>query len=179
PDDELADFKKMLGKEPLDIGEEEFCRDIGARRTRLKALLLDQTVLCGVGNIYADESLFRARLHPTRTAEKLKKAQLLTLRLAIREVLEEAIVSRGSSVSDYRDSEGKRGTFQLQHRVYQRDGEPCVKCNSTIRRIIVAGRSTHFCPKCQPASRSRKAPGKTLKARLKPRARKSHKNKSK
>lgn len=181
PASQFAGFKKLLGKEPLEIGEEEFCQDIGARRTRLKALLLDQTVLCGVGNIYADESLFRARLHPVRTGEKLKKEQLLALRLAIREVLEEAILSRGSSISDYRDSEGKRGTFQLQHRVYQRDGEPCVKCKSIIRRIIVAGRSTHFCPTCQPAGRTRRALIKKArtKSRSKPRALKSKIKKSK
>jgi formamidopyrimidine-DNA glycosylase len=175
----LPDFKNLLGKEPLEIGEEEFCQDVGSRRTCLKALLLDQTVLCGVGNIYADESLFRARLHPVRTAEKLKKEQLLALRLAVREVLEEAIQSRGSSISDYRDSEGKRGTFQLQHRVYQRDGDPCLQCKSIIRRIIVAGRSTHFCPTCQPAVRARRAAKKKSKLRVKPRIRKSKKRKSK
>jgi formamidopyrimidine-DNA glycosylase len=179
PYGELADFNKLLGKEPLEISEEEFCRDIGARRTRLKALLLDQTVLCGVGNIYADESLFRARLHPARTAEKLKMEQLLALRVAVREVLEEAIQSRGSSISDYRDSEGKSGTFQLQHRVYQRNGEPCLRCKSVIRRIIVAGRSTHFCPTCQPASRARNAPGKKPRARVKPRLHKSKRIESK
>jgi formamidopyrimidine-DNA glycosylase len=179
PYGELADFKKLLGKEPLEISEEEFCRDIGARRTRLKALLLDQTVLCGVGNIYADESLFRARLHPARTAEKLKKEQLLALRVAVREVLEEAIQSRGSSISDYLDSEGKSGTFQLQHRVYQRNGEPCLRCKSVIRRIIVAGRSTHFCPTCQPASRTRNAPRKKPCARVKPRLHKSKRTESK
>ena len=176
---EFADFKKLLGKEPLEIGEEEFCQDIGSRRTRLKALLLDQTVLCGVGNIYADESLFRARLHPARTAEKLKKEQLLALRSAVREVLEEAIEFRGSSISDYRDSNGKKGTFQQQHRVYQRDGEPCVRCKSIIRRIIVAGRSTHFCPSCQPAGRTRKASKKKSRLRVKPLVRKSKKKKSK
>ena len=181
PAAEFAEFKKRLGKEPLEIGEDEFCKDIGTRRTRLKALLLDQAVLCGVGNIYADESLFRARLHPARTAEKLKREQLLALRSAIREVLEEAIQSRGSSISDYRDSEGKRGTFQLRHRVYQRDGEPCVHCKSIIRRMIVAGRSTHFCPACQPAGRARKASKRQTKkkARVKPHDRKPKHKESK
>jgi len=175
----LADFKKLLGKEPLEIGEEEFCQVIGSRRTRLKALLLDQTVLCGVGNIYADESLFRARLHPARTAEKLKREQLLALRQAVREVLEEAIRFRGSSISDYRDSEGKSGTFQLQHRVYQRDGEPCLHCKSVIRRMIVAGRSTHFCPTCQPAGRTRNISKKKTTQRTRPRVRNSKSKKSK
>jgi formamidopyrimidine-DNA glycosylase len=155
PGAQFAEFKSRLGKEPLEIGADEFCSDFSSRRVRLKALLLDQSVLCGVGNIYADESLFRAGLHPARIAEKLKTEQLLALRAAVREVLEEAIASRGSSISDYRDSEGKRGNFQLKHRVYQRDGKPCLVCKSIIRRMIVAGRSTHFCPTCQPAGRIR------------------------
>ena len=167
PASELADFKSLLGKEPLEIGAEEFCLDFGSRRARLKALLLDQSVLCGVGNIYADESLFRARLHPARIAETLKREQLLALRAAVREVLEEAILFRGSSISDYRDSEGRQGKFQLKHRVYKRNGKPCAQCKSIIRRTIVAGRGTHFCPTCQPAGRLRSAsrPSAKLKAR--------------
>ena len=163
PGSKLAEFKGQLGREPLEIGAEEFCRDFASRHARVKALLLDQSVLCGVGNIYADESLFRARLHPARIAEKLKKEQLLALHKAVRQVLEEAIRFRGSSVSDYFDSEGKRGEFQLRHRVYQRDGKPCFRCKAILRRVIVAGRSSHFCPSCQPAPRSR------AKKRLKPR----------
>ncbi len=155
PESEFAAFKGKLGKEPLEIGAEEFCVDFASRHSRVKALLLDQSVLCGVGNIYADESLFRARLHPARIAEKLNKKQLLALHKAVRQVLEEAIRLRGSSISDYVDSEGKRGEFQLRHRVYQRDGKPCVRCKTIIRRAIVAGRSSHFCPRCQPAPRTR------------------------
>jgi formamidopyrimidine-DNA glycosylase len=156
PGSKLANFKGQLGKEPLEIGVEEFCRDIGSRRARVKALLLDQRVLCGVGNIYADESLFRARLHPARIAEKLEREELLALHKAVHQVLEEAIRFRGSSISDYFDSEGKRGEFQLRHRVYQRDGKPCFRCKTILRRVIVAGRSSHFCPSCQPAPRSRR-----------------------
>jgi formamidopyrimidine-DNA glycosylase len=169
PASQFGEFKSRLGKEPLEIGAEEFCADFSTRRARLKALLLDQSVLCGVGNIYADESLFRAGLHPARIAEKLKREQLLALRAAVREVLEEAIASRGSSISDYRDSEGKRGNFQLKHRVYQRDGKPCIACKSIIRWMIVAGRSTHFCPTCQPAERVRtiSTNGAKAKARVK------------
>jgi formamidopyrimidine-DNA glycosylase len=162
PGSKFAEFKSQLGKEPLEIGAQEFCDDFGSRHARLKALLLDQSVLCGVGNIYADESLFRARLHPARIAEKLKKEQLLALHKAVRQVLEEAIRFRGSSISDYFDSEGKRGDFQQRHRVYQRDGKPCVRCKTILRRMIVAGRSSHFCPSCQPAPRRR------TKKRLKP-----------
>jgi formamidopyrimidine-DNA glycosylase len=164
PESKLAEFTGHLGKEPLEISAEEFCRDLGSRRTRIKALLLDQSVLRGVGNIYADESLFRARVHPARIAENLEKEQLLALHRAMRTVLEEAIRFRGSSISDYRDSEGERGEFQQRHRIYQRDGLLCFRCMAVVRRIIVAGRSSHFCPKCQPAPRSR-----SLKKRSKPR----------
>jgi len=155
PRSKLADFVGKLGLEPLEAGAEDFCRVFGSRRARVKALLLDQRILRGVGNIYADESLFRARIHPARIAENLTKDQLVALHAAVQHVLAEAIRLRGSSVSDYVDSEGKRGGFQLRHRVYQRDGKPCLRCKSIIRRIIVAGRSSHFCPRCQPAPRKR------------------------
>jgi formamidopyrimidine-DNA glycosylase len=160
PESELAKFTGQLGREPLEISAEDFCRRFGSRRARVKALLLDQRVLRGIGNIYADESLFRAHLHPARIAENLSKKQLLTLHKAVRQVLDEAILSRGSSISDYVDSEGKRGNFQLRHRVYQRDGMPCFRCKAKIRRVIVAGRSSHFCPRCQPAPRDRRLSAK-------------------
>ena len=166
PQSGLEDFTGHLGKEPLEISAEEFCRYLGSRRARVKALLLDQRVLRGIGNIYADESLFRARLHPARIAENLTKKQLLALHRTVRQVLEEAIRSRGSSISDYVDSEGNSGNFQLRHRVYQRDGKPCFRCKAKIRRVIVAGRSSHFCPRCQPAPRSRRGSKKTLKPRM-------------
>jgi len=156
PECGMAEFLGHLGKEPLQIGAEEFCKDFSSRRARVKALLLDQRVLRGVGNIYADESLFRARLHPARISASLKKKQLLALRGALREILEAAIRFRGSSISDYVDAEGKRGGFQQRHRVYQRGGKPCFRCGKKIRRVIVAGRSSYFCPGCQPAPRSRK-----------------------
>jgi formamidopyrimidine-DNA glycosylase len=156
PETGMQEFLGHLGKEPLEIGAEEFTQEFSSRRARVKALLLDQRVLRGVGNIYADESLFRARVHPARIAASLGKKQLLALHRAVREVLEEAIRSRGSSVSDYVDAKGKRGKFQQEHRVYQRTGKPCVRCRAKIRRIIVGGRSSHFCPRCQPAPRGRK-----------------------
>lgn len=164
PEADFDGFKGQLGIEPLEIGAEEFRLHFGTRRARVKALLLDQSVLCGVGNIYADESLFRARLHPARIAENLTKEQLLALHRAIRQVLEEAIRFRGSSISDYLDSDGKKGEFQLRHRVYQRNGKPCLRCKAIIRRTIVAGRSSHFCPNCQPAPRRRSK--KSLKPRI-------------
>ncbi len=166
PESRLAEFTGQLGKEPLEISAEEFCRNFGSRRARVKALLLDQRVLCGIGNIYADESLFRARLHPARIAENLTKKQLLLLHRTIRRVLDEAIRSRGSSISDYVDSDGMRGEFQFRHRVYQRDGKPCFRCKTIIRRVIVAGRSSHFCPRCQPPPRSHKAAKKNLEPQM-------------
>lgn len=137
------------GAEPLSIGPEEFAALFRARRLAIKAALLNQSLLAGVGNIYADESLFRAGLRPRRMAGRLTRAELERLRLALREVLTRAIERGGSSVSDYVDANGVRGFFQLEHRVYQRTGEPCLECKAPIRRIVVAGRSTHYCPTCQ------------------------------
>ena len=102
-----------------------------------------------MGNIYADEALYRAGLRPRRRAGRLTREDLERLRLALREVLRKAIELGGSSVSDYVDADGVRGFFQLEHRVYQRTGEPCLTCKAAIRRIVVAGRSTHYCPTCQ------------------------------
>jgi formamidopyrimidine-DNA glycosylase len=156
PESSMAAFRGRLGTEPLEISRKEFCARFGSRRARIKALLLDQSVLGGVGNIYADESLFRARIHPARIAQTLTTAQLSALHRAVRTVLTTAIRLRGSSISDYVDSDGKKGEFQKSHRVYQRAGKPCVRCGEKIRRVIVAGRSSHFCPRCQPAPRLRK-----------------------
>ncbi len=137
------------GAEPLSIGPTEFAALFRGRKLAIKAALLNQSLLAGVGNIYADESLFRAGIRPRRRAGQLTRAELERLRVALREVLEHAIRLGGSSVSDYVDAEGVRGFFQLEHCVYQRTGEPCRNCSSLIRRIVVAGRSTHYCAKCQ------------------------------
>lgn len=144
-----------LGLDPLEASEAEFAGQLRGRRARIKALLLDQHVLRGMGNIYTDESLFRARIHPKRLGANLSGADLLRLHRAVRDVLTEAIRLRGSSISDYVDAEGRRGEFQLRHRVYQREGRNCFRCRSLIRRAIVAGRSSYFCPKCQAAPRNR------------------------
>ena len=156
PESGVEIFQGKLGAEPLEITLEEFRARFRSRRTRVKALLLDQKILRGVGNIYADESLFRARIHPARIASNLTQTQLAALHRSVREILTTAIRLRGSSISDYVDSDGNRGEFQLRHRVYQREGKPCVRCKGKIRRAIVAGRSSHFCPNCQPAPRGRK-----------------------
>lgn len=137
------------GAEPLEIGVEDFARLFHRRAAPIKALLLNQTLLHGVGNIYADESLFRAGVRPRRRGHTLTRAELAKLHAALREVLKEAIAAGGSSVSDYVDAGGEAGFFQLQHRAYGREGQPCLVCKTKIKKIIVAGRGTHYCPKCQ------------------------------
>ncbi|HVC47719.1 MAG TPA: bifunctional DNA-formamidopyrimidine glycosylase/DNA-(apurinic or apyrimidinic site) lyase [Terracidiphilus sp.] len=137
------------GADPLRIGEAEFAALFRGRKLAIKAALLNQTLLAGVGNIYADESLFRAGVRPRRRAGRLSRAELERLRAALREVLRQAIRLGGSSVSDYVDADGVKGFFQLEHRVYQREGEPCRECGTAIRRVVVAGRSTHYCSQCQ------------------------------
>ncbi|MFY9724110.1 MAG: bifunctional DNA-formamidopyrimidine glycosylase/DNA-(apurinic or apyrimidinic site) lyase [Bryobacteraceae bacterium] len=138
-----------LGPEPLEIAPEDFARDLRRRHTRVKALLLNQAFVRGVGNIYADEALFRAGIHPLAKTARLRRDRAIRLHQALAEVLSEAIAAGGSSISDYVDAEGRRGFFQVNHRVYQRTGEPCVNCGTPIRRVLVAQRSSHFCPRCQ------------------------------
>jgi formamidopyrimidine-DNA glycosylase len=145
-----------LGLDPLEATEAEFSALVRSRRARIKALLLDQRVLRGIGNIYTDESLWRARIHPARLGANLKDNEIRRLYRAMRDVLNEAIRMGGSSVSDYVDSEGRRGTFQQRHKVYQRKGKKCFRCGTLIRRVVVAGRSSYFCPRCQPAPRTRR-----------------------
>ncbi|MGH9745737.1 MAG: bifunctional DNA-formamidopyrimidine glycosylase/DNA-(apurinic or apyrimidinic site) lyase [Candidatus Acidiferrales bacterium] len=145
-----------LGLDPLEASEAQFREIIGSRKARIKALLMDQRVFRGMGNIYTDESLFRARIHPKRLGTKLSEAELRRLFRAMRGVLNEAIRWKGSSVSDYVDSEGQRGEFQMKHRVYQRAGKKCFRCGGVIRRAIVAGRSSFFCGRCQAAPRGRR-----------------------
>jgi formamidopyrimidine-DNA glycosylase len=152
---EQATVLGALGLEPLETSEGEFAALISSRRARIKALLLDQHVLRGMGNIYTDESLWRARIHPQRLGVNLKRDEMRRLYRAVKAVLAEAIRLRGSSISDYVDSEGQPGEFQLRHRVYQREGKRCARCGTTIRRVAVAGRSSYFCPRCQPPPRGK------------------------
>ncbi len=137
------------GREPLAISIEEFTALFRGRKTPIKAALLNQKLLHGVGNIYADESLFRAGIRPTRMAGRLTREQLGRLHGALQVVLKHAIELGGSSVSDYVDADGVRGFFQLEHRVYLRGGEPCLVCGTPIRRMVLGGRGTHYCPACQ------------------------------
>ena len=137
------------GVEPLEVDLDRFITLFRARKTPIKSALLNQKLLRGVGNIYADESLFRCNLRPRRRASTIPRDQLEKLLFAIREVLKEAIALGGSSISDYVNSDGEEGFFQLQHRVYARESEPCLVCKTSIKRIVIAGRSSHYCPKCQ------------------------------
>ncbi|MDR3699423.1 MAG: bifunctional DNA-formamidopyrimidine glycosylase/DNA-(apurinic or apyrimidinic site) lyase [Candidatus Sulfopaludibacter sp.] len=138
-----------LGPEPLEISFEEFAARVKRHKTRVKALLLNQTFVRGVGNIYADEALFRSGIHPLAMASRLRGERVRRLYDAMVAVLTEAIAAGGSSISDYVDAEGRKGFFQFSHRVYQRTGEPCTVCGASIRRVLVTQRSSHFCPRCQ------------------------------
>ena len=145
-----------LGLDPLEASEGEFRERLEGRCAMIKALLLDQHVLRGMGNIYADESLWRARIHPKCQAADLGRVGIRRLYRAIRSVLSEAIRLRGSSVSNYVDAEGRPGEYQRRHRVYRRQGRGCFRCGLKVRRVVVAGRSSYFCPSCQPAPRRRR-----------------------
>jgi len=140
---------KGQGCEPLTISLKEFIALFQGRRTPIKAALLNQSLLQGVGNIYADEALFGAGIRPQRQAGRLTRDELVRLRKSLQAVLRHAIKLGGSSVSDYVDAEGRRGFFQLRHKVYGRAGQPCTVCGTKIRKITLAGRGTHFCPVCQ------------------------------
>lgn len=137
------------GTEPLHIAFDDFAALFRGRKTPIKSALLNQKLLRGLGNIYADESLFRAGIRPRRRAASLTREELRRLYQRVQEVLTEAIAAGGSSISDYFDAEGEPGLFQTQHRVYGRGGEPCIACGTPIKRIVVAGRGTHYCPSCQ------------------------------
>jgi formamidopyrimidine-DNA glycosylase len=156
--------KELLrfGADPLEVELEEFQKRMH-RRARVKALLLDQRVLRGVGNIYADESLWKARIHPAHLGMRLAPTQVKELYRALQDILQKAIVLRGSSISDFLDADGQPGEYQRHHRVYGREGKNCSRCKTPIRRVIVAGRSSYFCPNCQKAPRGWK---KTKKRKI-------------
>jgi formamidopyrimidine-DNA glycosylase len=137
------------GSEPLEISPQEFAALFHRSKAPIKAALLNQKLLHGVGNIYADEALSRAGIRPRRRAHTLSRAELRRLHAGLQKVLKAAIAAGGSSISDYVDAEGEEGFFQIQHRVYGREGKPCLKCKTPIKKIVVAGRGTHYCPKCQ------------------------------
>ena len=140
-----------LGPEPLGEGftPEALRLALSRRAAPVKSVLLDQAAVAGIGNIYADEALFEARVRPTKRADRLSRKGVERLHWAVRKVLVEALGDRGSSFRDYVDAEGEQGMHQLRVKVFRRTGEPCYVCGSKVRRVKVGGRSTHYCPKCQ------------------------------
>jgi formamidopyrimidine-DNA glycosylase len=147
----LPDRPDRLGPDPLEISPGDFARRLGAHRAQVKRLLLYQRFLRGIGNIYADEILYRARIHPQAPASRLSRARALRLHQAMQEVLRESIASGGSSIANYVDANGRAGGFQRFHQVYGKQGASCPRCGAEIRRVVVAQRGTHFCPRCQRA----------------------------
>jgi formamidopyrimidine-DNA glycosylase len=145
-----------LGPDALAVSRAEF-RRLLARDRQIKALLLDQTAVSGIGNIYCDEALFRARVHPLRKARSIPRDQVDALHGALRTILRRAIRGGGSTLRDYVDADGAAGTYQTRHQVYGREGEPCPRCGARIARILIAGRSTHLCRRCQRAPRRARA----------------------
>lgn len=146
----LEDIKN-LGPEPLakNFTFNKFRQALKTKKSKIKKVLMDQNVIAGIGNIYSDEILFEARIHPLKLIEELKQEDLKRVYQAIKKILRRAIVLRGDSMSDYRDTAGKKGRYQEVQKVYQREGERCYRCKSTIKRIKIGGRSTHFCSRCQ------------------------------
>ena len=148
--DSLKDIKN-LGPEPLDknFDFEKFKERLKNRRGKIKQVLMDQEVIAGIGNIYSDEILFEARVHPLKDVSKLSERELKEIYRAMKKILKQAIKLKGESISDYRTPSGKRGGFDRLRRVYRREGEKCPRCGAIIKRIKLAGRSAYFCPKCQ------------------------------
>ncbi len=151
----MASLDAKLGPEPFDIPPDGFHAAVTGTARTLKALLLDQSLVAGVGNIYADEALHRAKLHPETRGTQLTRPQVNRLREAITAVITHAIEKRGSSIRDYVGGSGLKGGFQDEFRAYGRTGEPCPTCGVPIERVRVAGRSSHFCPQCQRVAKSR------------------------
>lgn len=150
--DQVRDYFAHLGQDPFEIKPEGLRARLRGRKASIKSLLLNQTILRGLGNIYADESLFAAAIHPQRRGGRLTTDEVTRLLRAIRRVLGRAIAHRGSSVSNYITAEGGSGDYQRHHRVYRKRGQPCPRCRTLIERVLIAGRSSSFCPRCQPRS---------------------------
>lgn len=142
-------FVDSLGPEPFDVTAEQFKAMLSSRGTKIKVLLMDQTFIAGIGNLYAAEMLFRARIHPARPAKSLSDGEAQRLYDQMRSVLREAIELKGSSVDRYVQLSGKPGDFVSRHAVYDREGKPCSGCPGTVKRITMNGRGTYFCPSCQ------------------------------
>ena len=143
------EFIQGLGPEPFDITEEEFKKMLKSKKTKIKPLLMDQTFISGIGNLYAAEALFRAKIHPQRPAASLSDKEKENLFREIKDTLSEAIKYKGSSVDQYVQLSGQAGDYSKHHRVYDREAKPCLVCKTPIKRISLGGRGTYFCPKCQ------------------------------
>lgn len=148
---ELADILNSYGPEPLELRPEEIAERIAVfKRSKIKSALMDQKILAGIGNIYADEALFAAGIHPARPTWTLNSQDLTGLARAIQKILRQSIKAQGTSFRDYVDAEGKKGGFKNKLKIYGKNGTPCPVCGTTIQRMTIAQRGTHYCPKCQP-----------------------------
>ncbi|HUZ45907.1 MAG TPA: bifunctional DNA-formamidopyrimidine glycosylase/DNA-(apurinic or apyrimidinic site) lyase [Terriglobia bacterium] len=147
--EELETLLASLGPDACQVTEKEFLLAMRARRGAVKSWLMNQQMLAGLGNIYADEALFEAHIHPLAQPDRISPAAGRRLYKAVQKVLKKAIELQGTSFRDYVDIEGRPGNYLPKLRVYQKTGEPCPRCRSSIRRMIIAGRSSHFCPRCQ------------------------------
>ena len=147
---EFAELRE-IGPDPLSTrrNADDWRREVRRRRMPIKSLLMDQRFLAGIGNIYANEMLFEAGIRPRRMASRLSRSELDRLEAAMHAVLDKAVELGGSSISDFRDAQGKPGYFQIHHAVYDREGAPCPRCTAPIRRVVLSGRSTFYCPSCQ------------------------------
>lgn len=150
----IDDWKKLkfiqsLGPEPFDLPLGKFKEMLQRRKTKIKPLLLDQTFIAGIGNIYANEALFRAKIDPSRPANSLSNKEQESLFKEIKETLKEAIRHKGSSVDQYVQLSGENGSYAKYHKVYDREGKACLKCKTPVRRMSLGGRGTYFCPHCQ------------------------------
>ncbi|MFQ5662839.1 MAG: bifunctional DNA-formamidopyrimidine glycosylase/DNA-(apurinic or apyrimidinic site) lyase [Terriglobia bacterium] len=164
PEADLRDYFAAHGPEPLRLTFARFCGMFAGRRLPVKNLLLNQNRLRGLGNIYSNETLYVAGIHPRRSAGTLGRRELARLFRAVRGVLREAIAGQGTSVSDYRTADGVPGGYQNYLRVYGRAGEPCPRCTVPIERMVLTGRSAYFCPRCQPGSGSTSAASRAWRA---------------
>ncbi|MGI8715507.1 MAG: bifunctional DNA-formamidopyrimidine glycosylase/DNA-(apurinic or apyrimidinic site) lyase [Solirubrobacteraceae bacterium] len=154
-----AYLNERLGVEPMtsEFTAEHLRKIARGRRAPVKAFVLDQRRIAGVGNIYADEALFRAGIHPLRPAGSLRRPQLEALREAIEHALADGIAAKGATIDDFRHVDGARGSFQDRFLVHLREGQPCTRCGTTIRKLVIGGRGTYVCEHCQPRPRSRRS----------------------
>ena len=146
---ELKKELSSLGPDPLEIDFNEFKKRLIKKRGKIKQVLIDQEIISGVGNIYSDEVLFEAKVHPLKEIKQLSNKENKRVYQALRKILRKAIELQGESISDYRTPSGERGGFDKLRKVYRREGEPCLRCGTIIKRVKIGGRSAHFCPQCQ------------------------------